>query len=160
MRGVIASAVVLLSASVASAQNIDVFNAWGPSGTHIEHELPISSFTYQCTTTCNYSYRHEFKVWHKRALKHSESFDVINPSGSTPFSREISFSGWNLQVGDVITYRSTVVIISGPYTGQSDEDYLYGDVVDHEGFRSQPGSHPGSVLDVIDEKSRFETLLA
>ena len=49
-------------------------------------------------------------------------------------------------------------IIAGPYTNQKDTDNFYHDCVDLVGFA--PSSTNGPALYAIEEKGRFEELLA
>jgi len=150
---------LLGTATAASAQAIDVNNALGPSGTHFNIELPADSHTYECWTATNNSYRHTFKVYQNGVLKHSEQFDVIFPTSPTYFQRIVSFSGWNLQVGDVIHFHSKCIIIGSKIF---DQDSLYGDCVDLIGRApAGPGlERRGAAPSAVDEKRRFETLFA
>jgi len=159
MRSVISAIVVMAGSATAWAQGgqIDILSAYGPNGTRQNLELPATDFTYESTVTCNYSFHYDFKVFKNGVLKLTDSFDVINPGGSYSYSKNVSFSGWNLVSGDVIRYYSLAKIIAGPYTGQKDTDNFYHDCVDLVGF-APSGTH-APALYAIEEKGRFEELL-
>jgi hypothetical protein len=154
------SAFVIMAGSAtawAQGSQVDVSTSYGPSGTRQNLELPASSFTYESTVTSNYSFHYDFKVFKNGVLKLIDSFDVINPGGSHSYSKNVSFSGWNLVSGDVIRYYSLAKIIAGPYTNQKDTDNFYHDCVDLVGVA--PSSTHAPALYAIDEKRRFEELL-
>jgi hypothetical protein len=159
MRASICVAVLIAGSASAWAQNgtIDVFTSYGPSGTRQNLELPATDFTYQSTVSCIYSFHYDFKVYKNGVLKLSDSFDVIDPGGTYNYSKNVSFSGWNLVSGDVIRYYSFVKIIAGPYTNQTDRDNFYHDCVDL--ISVAPSMPHRATPYAIDEKRRFEELL-
>lgn len=159
MKQAIVCGVFLMSGAQAWAQIIDIQSRSGPNGTRFNLELPISSYTYQADTYCAYSYNHVFKVWHNTTLKVSQSFDVINPSSPTYYSNNVSFSGWNLQVGDTVRFYSQVKIISGPFMNQKDTDNQYGDVVNNISFTAPEEDVTAFAPSAIDDRRRFEDLL-
>ncbi len=159
MRVALAIVALVAFGSTAFGQNIDIQNSVGPSGTHFDLELPCSGYTYTSYCDSTGSYRHLFRVFQNGIQKHSEVFDVINPVGTQTFVRYVDFTTWNLQVGDVIHFFSRVTILG---TKTMDQDSLLGDCVNL--IRCEPPSRgmPGIVdaLAAIDDKRRFETLLA
>jgi hypothetical protein len=148
-----------MAGAQAWAQQIDYVSRSGPNGTHFPLELPISSYVYEGDTYCNYSYNHVFKVFHNTTLKVSQSFDVINPSSPTHYTNTVSFSGWNLQVGDTVRFYTQVKIISGPYINQKDTDNLYGDVVNNVSFTAPEEDVTAFAPSAIDDRRRFEDLI-
>ena len=91
MKSVMSAFVVMAGSTVAWAQGgqIDILSAYGPSGTRLNLELPVDSFTYQSTVTCNYSFHYDLKVYKNGVLKLTDSFDVINPGGSYSYSKAV-----------------------------------------------------------------------
>jgi hypothetical protein len=161
MRVIVGIGILVAAASPAAAQAIDIMNRVGPSGTHFDLELPASSYLYEADTYCNYAYRHTFKVYHNGVLKLTDINDIIPQGSPTYYSNNVSFSGWNLQVGDVVRFYSHVKIISGPYRNQVDTDDLYGDCVDNVSW-IEPAAESLAASPVpaaIDDRRRFETLL-
>lgn len=158
MRTLAVSAVLLGSATLASAQGIDIVDPYGPSGTHIEHELPISSFTYTSDTyqESPQSFRYTFRTFKNGRLKTSESFDVINPGSPYHWEKVVSFSGWNLRVGDQVKYTSKVTWLSNNTV--TDNDILYGDVVDRQALAPLRRGEQGELFAVLLRGSRWEEL--
>jgi len=150
---------ILACGAAATAQSIDIQNCWGPSGTRIEHELPISWFQY-CSdvyTSPAQSFRYVFRVLHNGTLKHSETFDVTNPPSPWHFTRDLNIGAWGLQVGDVITYSSIVRLLSN--SNIRDADTLYGDCVDRvSSLRPRRGAS-SSFAAALDERRRSRVLI-
>ncbi len=150
---------VLVGSSVPAWAQINVENRVGPNNTHFSLELPSSSYLYECDTYCTFSYHHDFKVYLNGTLKYSQSFDVLYPSSPTYYSNDVSFSGWNLAVGDTIRFYSSVKIIG---TSTRDTDNLYADCVDNVSFAPERPLDDTTAMapSAIEEKRRFEDLLA
>lgn len=154
--------VLAVSASAwAQGNQIDVVSRTGPSGTHFDLELPISSYLYEADIYYqDFQYTHTFKVWHNSTLKINQTWLVMpEPDGVTYFSYNVNFSGWGLATGDTVTFYSFVKKYRA--TAPSDTDYQYGDVVDNQAMLAPAPARPyGERLDGIDDRRRLEDLFA
>jgi len=155
------AALLAATSAPALAQDINIWNSHGPSGTHITHELPMSSFAWQGAFDSNLvSTRITFKVWHNSTLKINRTTDYLVPLDPQNHVEVVDTSRWGLAVGHVITYYAKAELLSGPYKGAYDEDYLYGDCVNNisappANSSLQAAAPPAAV----DDKRRFEDLL-
>lgn len=80
-------------------------------------ESDDTSFLYQSTTTTNYDFEHNLKIYRNSVLKHSSINYIVNDGPSYNYQETVNCSLWGLATGDRVMFRVKCTIMEGPYLG-------------------------------------------